>query len=461
VLQRPGVRPGVPSLIGTDPTPRSASAPRRRLGRGHRGCSDAQPIAWEAWSRWKQRATTPRRHLTTGDRLLLRTLVLNLVWVTALLAWFPRASFEATCTHGDWMLEGQTGASVEMVREGLLRTATLLEFLYDAADRDPFAAWAVPDRGPRPRPAPSHDRRTEQPEGSARTPGQVPVWPMPAALHPAIAEIPTEAEESIESLAAYVGRKESDPFLQVKALHDWVADNIYYDYPALKTGIPDQGAERVFRTRRAVCAGYSRLMVALGEELGLDIRYVRGNARSQEGGISPVGHAWNAVFIEGNWYLMDVTWDSPRGIGNRKQDRPVLSEYLFTPPEFFGVKHHPKDPAWQLLVKPVTRAEFTRRPDLDPQFFAAGLTLVSPNRPHITMGRSLTVRLKNPHRAEVKVRLAGDKPGNWCGTSAEATIKMTCEAHTDGRHKLQIFQRPAGADGPYWSVGRVAVDASP
>lgn len=419
------------------------------------------PVAWEAWSRWRTRDRDIRRYLTTGDRVLLRTLAVNLIWVTGLLVAFPRASFEALCTHGDWMLEGRSGRSVETIRSGLLGAAAGLEFLYDAADTDPFAAWAVPNRGPGPRPAPSHKARGEHRGDGPRVPGRPPVFPMDPEMHPAMVDVPKEAEQSIAALALYVRHNESDPFLQMKALHDWVAHNIYYDYPALESGIPNQSAERVFQTRRGVCAGYTRLMIALGKELGFDIRYVRGKARNPEGGIGTVGHAWNAVFIEGNWYLMDVTWDSPRGIGKLKSgEKPIKSAYLFTPPEYFGVRHFPNDPKWQLRKAPLSRPEYTRQPILEPAFFAAGLELLSPNKAHVTSGRTLRVRIQNPEGRNVRASLReGPRTYHLCGASSATTVELECTIPRPGKYQLRFYERGPESKGRLHSAGRVSVDA--
>ena len=42
------------------------------------------------------------------------------------------------------------------------------------------------------------------------------------------------------------------------------------------------------------------------------------------------------------------------------------TEYLFTPPELFAVTHFPDAQKWQLLERPLSRADFFRRPVLAP-----------------------------------------------------------------------------------------------
>jgi transglutaminase/protease-like cytokinesis protein 3 len=136
-------------------------------------------------------------------------------------------------------------------------------------------------------------------------------WPFPKTLHPSVINIPDGIEGDITSVANFLASEASHPFLLVKALHDYVADRISYDFSALQAGqIPPQDAETVFRTRKAVCAGYANLLKALGSAIGFDVIYITGNSRDLDGNISGRRHAWNAVNIEGDWYLVDVTWDA-------------------------------------------------------------------------------------------------------------------------------------------------------
>lgn len=74
----------------------------------------------------------------------------------------------------------------------------------------------------------------------------------------------------------------------------------------IRTGnFPSQDAEDVFRTRTGVCAGYANLAAAVGTVAGVEIVYVGGWARKEDG---LEGHAWNAARIEGRWHLFDATW---------------------------------------------------------------------------------------------------------------------------------------------------------
>ena len=61
------------------------------------------PFAWELWAarRRAARKDTDTRWLSVWDRLALRTLFVNALFVTLLVAQFPAATFAALSTRGD------------------------------------------------------------------------------------------------------------------------------------------------------------------------------------------------------------------------------------------------------------------------------------------------------------------------------------------------------------------------
>ena len=185
-------------------------------------------------------------------------------------------------------------------------------------------------------------------------------YPMSSTPEPEVATIP---DSSIAATGKYLAARITDKTRLVKALHDFVALRIRYDdyartmreagFPA-----PAQDAESVYGRRAGVCEGYSRLMVALGEAAGVDIRYIDGDALDDDTGAPIAGnhfHAWNAVDIDGRWALMDVTWD-------RSATGELSTTYLFTPPGQFAATHRPSDPQWSFVAPALTLDELVARP---------------------------------------------------------------------------------------------------
>ena len=59
----------------------------------------------------------------------------------------------------------------------------------------------------------------------------------------------------------------------------------------------------------ASCEGYARAMLLLLDLQGIDCCIVTGDATGSSG--ETVGHAWNQVRIDGDWYHLDATWNDP------------------------------------------------------------------------------------------------------------------------------------------------------
>ena len=445
------------------------------------------PLAWEARAAVKRSRTRSLRQpfFTVWDRIVLRTLAVNLLIVGVLLARWPTASFTALATRGDWFLQGRADQGARAARVVLFRTAGGLEWLYRAAHDNPndryLARTRKPEKPPEPVPVPiaeSAARPTlptdagaaaepsppppvsesarDEPDTLQRLADGTPVWPLPAEIHPAVAALPPAEEGSIASVARYIVQKEPDPWMRVKALHDYVADRVSYDVEAYRSKTyPPQDAETVFRTRRSVCAGYANLLAAMGSAAGDEIVVVGGDARTNGRDLTGEGHAWNAARIGGRWILLDATWDA----GSLRDGRFVKqysTEFLFTPPEVQGLSHFPDEEQWQLRHPALSRGEFLRQPLMRPRFYAEGFTLVSPDRPQVTVDRVLEARVLNPrHRymlAHYERRDGGVRAD--CEVEQGPSVSVRCALPDEGTYRVVLFanRQPYGT---YQQVGEI------
>jgi transglutaminase/protease-like cytokinesis protein 3 len=103
----------------------------------------------------------------------------------------------------------------------------------------------------------------------------------------------------------------------------------------------------------------------MGKAVGEEIVTISGESLEPSSAGRDPAHAWNAVRIEGDWYLVDVTWDSTHTYGAQHQLGP-MSIFLFMPPQQFLETHFPADPAWQLMDPPLSRGEALRLPKTQP-----------------------------------------------------------------------------------------------
>jgi transglutaminase/protease-like cytokinesis protein 3 len=282
-------------------------------------------------------------------------------------------------------------------------------------------------------------------------------------VHPAIVNMPASAEESIESVAAWVRAHESDPFERIKALHDWEVTRLHYDTASLDPKArKSQDASTVFQNRMGVCEGYARLLVALAKLTGDEVVYVVGEARDDDGNAMANGHAWNAAHIRGAWYFIDVTWDDPVDQNGQRKDT-YSTDYLFTPPSIALLDHLPDDARWQLTSSPITRVAFVRQPMTRPGFAKYGLHLVTPNGPLVDAHDTVDVVIDNPRAQHVMVSLAAHddsstSAGINCTSSSDATVHAHCVLPAQGRYDVEVFAHPT-AEGWHEGVAHVGVQS--
>ena len=411
------------------------------------------PVGWELVSRIRARSRPPV--LTTFDRIVLRTLAINVVFLGTLFVGWPKVMFTALSARGDWMLDGR-GAWAQPVRRGLFFVADRLEWLHlwlndnpyddmlddegaDTAQVDPVDEPTLDDLRRR-----IEERVEQAPQETAPAdPYRDDAWPWRPQLHPAVVSLPADAETSIASVAHYLRDAEPDELKRLKALHDYVADRVAYDVESFRAGrYPPQDAQTVFEGRLSVCAGYANLLKALGEEAGIEIVVVGGHARGSDGDLSGLGHAWNAARVGDRWYLLDATWDagSVDGDGFEKE---YGTTYLMSPPEVFGTSHFPEDDKWQLRAEPISRGEFLRQPNLRGNFYAHGLTLRSPDRSQTTVGDTLVVEIDNPAGYDLMLfHQPRDASGPMRDQCREVEYgRFRCEFPGDGAYQVGIFGR--------------------
>lgn len=437
------------------------------------------PLWWEkratdAFYAQLKRATRllpKKRALTPSTRIALRTVAVNVLFVVALLALWPKVAFAALATRGDWFLGQRQGPWVDRTRTVLLTAASSLEWLHTAARENPYrtaedtkapviedvkpsevtvrygsgARWRHPDP---PTPTPVEQPVEQQPEQPEQPPiaklGQSPVddapfsvgatsWPWPSTPHPVVMGMTAADESSPEAVARYISARVTDPFERVKALHDWVVTRLKYDHDSVTGVRKPQNARAVFDGRMGVCEGYARLMVELGRLTGDRVVYVIGEVREEHGALMPVHHAWNAVEIRGAWYLLDATWDDPSS-ADGSDEQSYRTEYLFIPPQVAGFDHYPDDSRWQLRDVKLSRAAFLRQPMTGPGLAREQLALTSPAGPVVDVDDTFTLKLENPRRVYVSVEVGDAK----CGPSNAESIDLQCDV-PDGAKVANVF----------------------
>ena len=90
---------------------------------------------------------------------------------------------------------------------------------------------------------------------------------------------------------------------KIRLYHDYIIENTTYDVERSDDGVINYKSDIAYGPLfegYAICGGYSDLIALFLDDLGIK------NFR-----VSSDIHVWNAVYINGNWLNLDLTWDDP------------------------------------------------------------------------------------------------------------------------------------------------------
>mgnify|MGYP006273350749 FL=1 len=171
----------------------------------------------------------------------------------------------------------------------------------------------------------------------------------------------TEMPEMAEKITA----KSKTDKEKLRAIFGWIAHNIEYDVRSFKTGkIPNSSPMSVVQKGKAVCQGYSNLFEALAENVDIETYMVSGFSKGygyeDRNKLQNADHAWNIVFLDNDWHLIDATWGAGHLDMRGKYVSAMQEKYFLADPAFFVTEHLPEDPAMQLLPCPIKPEEFLK-----------------------------------------------------------------------------------------------------
>ena len=69
---------------------------------------------------------------------------------------------------------------------------------------------------------------------------------------------------------------------------------------------------QIVENRAGVCSEYAKLLNAMARVAGIPAITVNGLALNDKGKFE--AHAWNALFVDGDWIFVDPTWGLSSGI---------------------------------------------------------------------------------------------------------------------------------------------------
>ncbi len=262
---------------------------------------------------------------------------------------------------------------------------------------------------------------------------------------------PPHLRQNLSRLAAYLVKPARDEREKARAIFRWIAANIDYDADSyFRNGHTPNNVGDVLSSGKAVCDGYANLFKQLADKVGLETVMISGETKGYayhtRGRLGLVGHAWNAVKIEGQWQLLDSTWGAGYLDGRNKRFVREFEPHYFLPaPSAFIFDHFPDDKHWQLLSKPVSKQAFTELAYLRPAFFKSALELVShPHEALKTRGHlELTIRAPKENYISAVLLQNGERlPRSLVSVDRKGELyTLKPNFPQNGEYRLRIFTK--------------------
>ena len=171
---------------------------------------------------------------------------------------------------------------------------------------------------------------------------------------------------STAALASSITKNANSDTDKVKAIYYWLATNISYDNELRLSAklqkefytSEENVIRKVLDRKMALCGGYAFLFKSLCADVGISAEVIHGFTKDYSGKIlknKTPNHTWNAVKLNGNWHLLDITWAIGHGNSNGPDDF-----WFMTKPTDFIYTHYPEERQWTLLQKPISFIEFQK-----------------------------------------------------------------------------------------------------
>ena len=264
---------------------------------------------------------------------------------------------------------------------------------------------------------------------------------------------PESAARTLQSLSQYLTAPARSDLARARSVYSWIATHVRYDESAFsgRTYASETAyANRVLASRKAVCTGFALLYKELLTRAGIQVINIKGYARTNdsEAGmpIARIDHEWNAVQLDGDWYLLDLAW----ALTTAKTPGTANDFYFLTEPAAFAANHFPADSRWQLLTNPISKSRFDQFPKVYDAYFRLGFDTGFPQAGLLQAGDMLTLTLSSDEPVEFSC--AQGALGGSVLTATPVTVRqsgttyrLSIPVNRPGKSTLSLFAKPKGA----------------
>lgn len=261
---------------------------------------------------------------------------------------------------------------------------------------------------------------------------------------------PNAYARSLNSLSDYLTAPAHSDLAKARSIYAWIMTHVRYDNAAAANPYyttETEYANRVLKSRQAVCSGFALLYKCLLQRAGVEVVSVKGYSRVydiQAGRpTGAVDHEWNAMQLDGDWYLADLTWASTTA-----RNGEINEFYFLTSPEAFIAQHLPVDPRWELLRPMVAKNEFDRYPKIYDAYFRLGFSDDFPKNGLIRAQETVSLTLINSEAVDLMCSFnpasgaSSFIPVNIHHTGDVYQLQMTLPTRQPGR--LCVYARAKG-----------------
>lgn len=190
-----------------------------------------------------------------------------------------------------------------------------------------------------------------------------------------------------------------------RAIYTWICNNIENDYNAYVRTVKKRkklandkeafqkwnsdhsswAIEKLLKNKKTACTGYAYLVREMATLAEIKSEIVDGFGRTATLNLnekSVPNHSWNAVQIDGEWYLCDATWSA--GQIYFEKNVPVFKNeyhdgYFLAEPSLFIKNHFPLKAKWTLLAEPPTFEQFIEGPVVYKEAFPQNIIPIKPS----------------------------------------------------------------------------------
>lgn len=214
---------------------------------------------------------------------------------------------------------------------------------------------------------------------------------------------------------------------QFRAIYTWVSTNLEYDYHFYRQNqqkrkklqnqpqaladwsstFQKKSIQLLIKEQRTVCTGYAYVLKELANLADIKCEIVDGYGRTASTGPGEPtypNHSWNAVALNGKWYLCDPTWSSGSFDHSSYRFVPEYKDgYFLADPSLFVKNHYPLATKWLLLNNPPTLDEFRNTPIVYDNAFQYNIVPVAPKQMQLNLMKhdSITFLLDAPQTVQL------------------------------------------------------------